>query len=213
MIARDIMLADYTGARFHVAHISTRRSVELVREAKARGIKVTAEVTPHHFTLTDQAVRGFDTNTKMSPPLRTEDDVAAILDGLKDGTIDAIATDHAPHSWEEKEAEYIYAPFGVVGLETALGLAVSKLVHEKIIPMKNLIALLAHRPYRILNLPLPRIRSGEAANLTVFDPKTTWKVDERKFLSKSANSPFLGWQLQGKPFAVINNGQIMFSGL
>lgn len=213
MIARDIMLADYTGARFHVAHISTRRSVELVREAKARGIKVTAEVTPHHFTLTDQAVRGFDTNTKMSPPLRTEDDLAAILDGLKDGTIDAIASDHAPHSWEEKEAEYIYAPFGVVGLETALGLAMSKLVHEKTIPIKNLIALLAQRPYRILNLPLPRIRSGETANLTVFDPEMTWKVDERKFLSKSANSPFLGWQLQGKPFAVINNGQIMFSGL
>ncbi|GAB4335703.1 MAG: dihydroorotase [Calditrichia bacterium] len=211
MVSRDIMLAEYTGARFHVAHISTRRAVEMVREAKARGVKVTAEVTPHHFSLTDEAVRSFDTNTKMSPPLRTQSDVDAILEGLKDGTIDVIASDHAPHSWEEKEKEYIYAPFGIVGLETSLGLTFSKLYHTGILSLEQIIRLNAIRPYQILNLPVPAIKKDVMANLTIFDPEAEWIVDDKKFLSKSNNSPFVGEKLKGKPYAAINNNQILMS--
>ncbi len=211
MISRDIMLTEYTQSRFHVAHISTRKSVELVRQAKANGINVTCEVTPHHFTLTDEAVRGFDTNTKMNPPLRTEEDRQALIEGLKDGTIDVIATDHAPHAWEEKEAEYIYAPFGVVGLETALGLTLNQLYHEKILSLKRIIELFAVKPYQILNLTVPKVQKGQMANLTIFSPDEEWIVSEKKFQSKSNNSPFIGWKLKGKPFAVINNYQIKYS--
>jgi len=213
MISRDIMLAEYTDARFHVAHISTARSVELVRQGKAKGIKVTAEVTPHHFTLTDEAVHGYDTNTKMSPPLRTEKDIKAILAGLKDGTIDVIATDHAPHSFEEKEAEYIYAPFGIIGLETAVGLSISRLVNKKILTLKQFIEKVAVFPYHILNLSPPLIKKGTIANLTIFDPVQKWTVDPAKFLSKSSNTPFKNWELIGKPFAVINHNQIFPSVL
>jgi dihydroorotase len=213
MISRDIMLAEYTGGRFHVAHISTAKSVELVRQAKAKGIKVSAEATPHHFTLTDEAVRGFNTNTKMNPPLRSEDDRRAVIEGLQDGTIDVIATDHAPHSWEEKEAEYIYAPFGVVGLETALGLAVTGLQQKELISLEKIIDLFSVQPYRILNLPPPGVKKGMPANLTIFDPHIEWTVDSNKFLSKSGNSPFTGWKLTGKPFAVVNNNQIKMSVL
>ncbi|GAB4366769.1 MAG: dihydroorotase [Calditrichia bacterium] len=213
MIIRDIMLAEFTGARFHVAHISTKNSVQMVREAKARGIQVTAEVTPHHFTLTDEAVRGYDTNTKMNPPLRTAEDVEAMLQGLQDGTIDAIATDHAPHSWEEKEAEFIYSPFGVVGLETALGLSVSYLIRKNVLTLDQLITKYAVRPYQILNLPLPVIQKGSSANLTLFSLDESWTVKSEKFLSKSTNSPFINWELKGKPFVVINNNQIFTSVL
>jgi dihydroorotase len=205
------MLAEYTGARFHVAHISTARSVELVRQAKARGIQVTAEVTPHHFTLTDEAVRGFDTNTKMNPPLRTEADRLAVLEGLRDGTIDAIATDHAPHSWEEKEAEYIYAPFGIIGLETAMGLALSEIYQRKLLDLPELLKKFVVNPYRILNLPLPAVRKGKPANLTIFHPEKKWTVRRERFLSKSSNSPFIGRELTGAPVAVIHNGQVFFS--
>jgi dihydroorotase len=213
MISRDIMLAEYTGARFHVAHISTRNSVELVRHAKKKGIQVTAEVTPHHFMLTDEAVREFDTNTKMNPPLRTESDRLAMLEGLKDGTIDAIATDHAPHAFEEKEAEYIYAPFGIVGLETALGLAFTELFHKKLLTLKEIIYKFAVRPYEILNLEKPQIKKGKMANLTLFTQNEKWQVTASSFLSKSQNSPFLGWELLGKPFVAINNNQIFVSNL
>ena len=213
MISRDIMLAEYTGGRFHVAHISTRKSVELVRQAKAQGLKVTAEVTPHHFTLTDEAVRDFNTHTKMNPPLRTEDDRQALLAGLKDGTIDVIATDHAPHALEEKEAEYIYAPFGVVGLETALGLSITELIEKKVLNWGQLLSTVALRPYQILNLPVPSVKKGMRANLTIFSPEDNWTVNAEKFLSKSANSPFLGRELIGKPFAVINHNQIFMSQL
>jgi dihydroorotase len=213
MISRDIMLADYTGGRFHVAHISTAHSVELVRQAKKRGIQVTAEVTPHHFVLTDEAVRGYDTNTKMSPPLRTEQDRKALCEGLKDGTIDVIATDHAPHSFEEKEAEYIFAPFGIIGLETALALSISHLVNKNIISMRTMIEKFALNPYKILNLTPPQIKTGQRANLTVFDPVTKWKVDPSKFLSKSSNTPFSQWEVVGKPFGVINNNQFFLSVL
>ncbi|MBN2366410.1 MAG: dihydroorotase [Calditrichaeota bacterium] len=211
MIARDIMLAEYTDARFHVAHISTARSVDLVRQGKSRGIQVTAEVTPHHFTLTDEAVLTFDTNTKMSPPLRTEADRQALCEGLKDGTIDIIVSDHAPHSSEEKEAEYINAPFGIIGLETTLGLSLSQLYHKKIMDLNFLIEKFAVRPYQILNLIPPAIKKEEMANLTIFDPDQEWKVDTSRFLSKSTNTPFSGWTVKGKPFAVINNGYYFIS--
>ncbi len=213
MISRDIMLADYTGGRFHVAHLSTRKGVELVREAKARGIQVTAEATPHHFTLNEEAVLGYNTNTKMNPPLRSEEDRLAVIEGLRDGTIDAIATDHAPHSYEEKVMEYIYAPFGVVGLETALGLAGTELVKKQRFDWNQIVRLFAVNPYRILNLPIPVVKQGALANLTIFSPEATWTVKAEKFLSKSANSPFLGWKLTGKPVAVINNNQIFKSVL
>lgn len=213
MISRDIMLSEYTDGRFHVAHISTKNSVELVRQAKVKGIKVTAEVTPHHFTLTEEAVRDFDTNTKMNPPLRTESDRQALIDGLKDGTIDVIVTDHAPHAIEEKDAEYIYAPFGIVGLETSLGLTMFQLLHKKIISLEDLIKKFAVVPYEILNLDKPAIKKGQVANLTIFDANEEWQVSASKFLSKSQNSPFIGWQLKGKPYAVINNNQIFVSNL
>ncbi|NOX36919.1 MAG: dihydroorotase [Calditrichaeota bacterium] len=213
MVARDIMLAEYTGARFHVAHVSSGKSVELIRQAKAKGIKVTAEVTPHHFSLTEEAVRSFDTNTKMNPPLRTEEDRQALLEGLKDGTIDVIATDHAPHSWEEKEAEYKRAPFGIIGLETALGVSLTYLYHTGILSLPQIIEKFAVHPYRILNLPQPAIEQNVPANLTIFDPEAEWVVQEEKFLSKSTNSPFIGHRLKGKPFLVIHNGQLFFSTL
>jgi dihydroorotase len=213
MISRDIMLAEYTEGRFHVAHISTAKSVDLVRQAKKKGIKVTAEVTPHHFVLTDEAVRGYDTNTKMSPPLRTEQDRLAMCEGLKDGTIDVIATDHAPHSIEEKEAEYIFAPFGIIGLETALALSMTHLVRNNYLSIPKMIEKYAVKPYQILNLLPPAIKAGQRANLTIFDPKMKWKIDPLKFLSKSSNTPFSDWEVEGKPFSVINHNQIFLSVL
>jgi len=213
MVARDIRLTEYTGGRFHVAHISSQKSVELVREAKKKGIQVTAEATPHHFTLTEEAVLEFDTHTKMTPPLRTETDRLAILEGLKDGTIDVIATDHAPHSWEEKEAEYIHAPFGIIGLETALGLIFTQLVHKDVLTLEQVIRKVAVTPYEILNLEIPHLKKNTLANLTIFDPNAEWQVDRKKFLSKCQNTPFLDWNLRGKPFAVINNNQYFLSVL
>ncbi len=211
MIARDIMLTEYCGGHFHVAHISTRESVELVRQAKKRGVAVSAEVTPHHFSLTDEAVRGYDTNAKMKPPLRTQADVDAILEGLQDNTIDAIATDHAPHSWEEKASEFIYAPFGIVGLETALGLSFTKLYHTRILSLSSLIEKFTVNPYRILGITPPAVKKGEPANLTIFDSEVEWSFSDKHTLSKSTNSPFIGWQLKGKPHAVINRGKFFMS--
>lgn len=211
MVARDIMLAEYCGGRFHVAHIATKNSVALVRQAKDRGVDVTAEATPHHFTLTDEAVRGYNTNAKMKPPLRTDKDVEAIIEGLRDNTIDVIATDHAPHSWEEKAAEFIYAPFGIVGLETALGLSVTRLLDSGKLDLNSLIAKLTVNPYKILRLKAPSIQKGMTANLTIFDIQTEWTFLETNSLSKSTNSPFLEWKLKGKPFAVINNNQFFVS--
>ena len=207
MIARDIMLTEYSGSRLHIAHISTRKGVELVRQAKAQGIAVTAEVTPHHIALTEESVRSFDTNTKVRPPLRTGEDVEALLEGLRDGTIDAIASDHSPHAWEEKASEYIYAPFGVIGLETALGISVGELVHKKVLDIAGLITKYAINPYRIFGLPYPAIMKGHLANLSIFDLDAEWKFDPARSLSKSSNSPFVGRRLKGKPFAVINNRQ------
>ena len=206
MIARDIHLSTFVGARYHVAHLSTAGAVGLVRDAKAKGLPVTCEVTPHHFVLTDDAVRSYDTNTKMSPPLRTREDVEAILGGLKDGTIDVIASDHAPHSFDEKQVEFQAAPFGIVGLETAVGLAITHLVETGLLPLHQLIEKFSTNPRRILNLPAIRITEGGAANLTILNPTERWTVQVKHFKSKSKNSPFDGFKLIGRPIGVINNG-------
>lgn len=210
IVARDILISEYTGGKIHIAHISTKPAIELVRNAKSRGIKVTAEVTPHHFTLTDESLRTYDTNYKMSPPLRTREDVEAIIQGLKDGTIDCIASDHAPHAIEEKEMEFIYAPNGIVGLETLLSLVLSELVHKKHISIEQLVEKLAVNPRKILNLDIPLMKAGEKANLTIFDKDLIWTVDVANFKSKSKNSPFDKRLLTGRAVAVLNNGKMFY---
>lgn len=212
IVMRDILVAEYTGAKVHIAHISTKKSVDMVRQAKAKGIKVTAEVTPHHFTLTDDAVKSYDTNVKMNPPLRTKEDVDAIIDGLKDGTLDCIASDHAPHTIEEKEVEFEYAPNGITGLETQIGLALTELYHKKILTLEQIIEKLSINPRKILNIPVPQIKIGEVANLTILDINTVWTVDKSKFMSKSINTPFNKRLLTGRPVGVINKGQIFTEG-
>ena len=204
IVSRDILMAEYTGGRIHIAHISTRNSVNLVREAKKKGIKVTAEVTPHHFTLTDDSLKNYDTNFKMNPPLRTQEDVDAIIKGLKDGTIDCIASDHAPHSIEEKEAEFQFAPNGIVGFETTIGLSFSELIKKNKLSLEELINKLSINPRKILNLSIPKFKIGELANFTIIDPNLVWTVDISKFKSKSKNSPFDKKLLTGKAVAVIN---------
>jgi dihydroorotase len=197
-VARDVMLAELTGARVHIAHISTAGAVELIRRAKRQGLAVTCEVTPHHLALTDAAVVGFDTNTKMSPPLRSEEDRAALIEGVRDGTIDAIATDHAPHHSDEKMLEYDRAPFGVVGLETALGVALTVLHHSAEVSLARIIEMLTIGPARAFSLPGGTLVAGSLADVTVFDPEREWTVDALRFKSKSRNSPFGGWKLRGK---------------
>jgi dihydroorotase len=210
IVSRDILMAEYTGGRIHIAHISTKNSVNLVREAKKKGIKVTAEVTPHHFTLTDDALKTYDTNFKMNPPLRTKDDIDAIIKGLKDGTIDCIASDHAPHSLEEKESEFQYAPNGIVGFETTLGLSFSELVHKNKLNLDELIKKLSINPRKILTLPIPKFQIGEIANFTILDPNIVWTVDVSKFRSKSKNSPFDKRLLTGRSVSVINQRKMFF---
>lgn len=211
-VMRDISVAEYVNGRVHIAHISSKESVELVRKAKAKGIKVTAEVTPHHFTLTDEELVTYDTNYKMNPPLRSEDNIKAMIEGLKDGTIDCIASDHAPHSIEDKEAEFIYAPNGILGLETQLGISISELVHKNHLTINQLIEKLAVNPRKILKLPVPKLKVGEKANMTIIDPDEVWTVKVKEFYSKSKNSPFDKKLLTGKSVAVINNGQIFING-
>lgn len=211
VVARDIALVEYTGAQYHVAHMSTAGCIELVREAKRKRLNVTCEVTPHHFTLTDEAVRSYDTNTKMNPPLRTSDDVEALKEGLRDGTIDVIATDHAPHSFDDKQVEFQCAPFGIVGLETAIGLAFSELFAKGILSLYQLVEKFSSNPRRILHLPPIVIREGEMANFTIIDPQLEWKVNIQQFKSKSKNSPFHGRTLTGKAIGVINNGSVYWA--
>ncbi|MCX7905940.1 MAG: dihydroorotase [Bacteroidetes bacterium] len=209
MLARDLELAARTGGHLHVAHLSTARGVELVRRAKAEGVPVTAEVCPHHIALTDEAVaeRAYDPNTKMNPPLRTAQDVAALKAGLVDGTIDVIATDHAPHAPEEKEVEFSAAPFGIIGLETAWGLIVRELIRPGVLSLVEALRKITIAPRRILNLPIPRIAVAEPACLTVFDIETTWTVEPRHIRSRSRNTPFIGQSLVGRAWAIYNRGQ------
>jgi len=210
-VVRDILLAKETGSHIHIAHVSTNGAIEAIRRAKNEGINVTCEVTPHHFTLTDKAVEGYDTNTKMAPPLRSEEHLAAILEGIKDGTIDAIATDHAPHHADEKSLEYDRAPFGITGLETAVGLAFNELVHNGIIDLIRLIELCSTNPARIFKLAgRGKLVPGSIADVTIIDPNLDWTYNNADSRSKSRNSPFDGWQFRGAAVATIVGGKIVY---
>ncbi|MDI6871578.1 MAG: dihydroorotase [Bacillota bacterium] len=209
MVARDLLLAELTGARLHVAHVSTAGALRLIREAKARGVRVTCEVTPHHLFLTEEAVWGYDTNARVSPPLRTEADCAALQEGLVEGTIDAVATDHAPHTREEKLVEFGLAAPGMVGLETAVALVVDRLVRTGRLSWAGLAERLSYGPARVLGLPLNAIAPGAPADLTVVDPGAEWTVDPDEFASKSRNTPFAGWRLKGRPAATIVAGRLL----
>ena len=206
--SRDILIAEAIGAPVHIAHVSTRGTVDLVRQAKKRGVKVTCETAPHYFTLTENAVEGFNTNAKMNPPLRTDDDVEAIKEGLKDGTIDAIITDHAPHHIDEKNCEFALAKNGIIGLETSLGLGLKYLVKENVLTMTELISLMSANPAKILNIPKGTLSEGADADITIFDFDKEWTVDVKSFKSKSKNSPYDGWTLCGKPEYVLVGGRI-----
>jgi len=210
MVIRDILLARRTGGHVHLAHMSTKGSVELIRWGKERGIRVTAEVTPHHLTLTEEAVEGYDTHAKMNPPLRTQGDVDALREALRDGTIDLIATDHAPHHYDAKEREFADAPFGIVELETALALAVTELVDRGVIDFATLVDRMATRPARLFGLPGGTLRAGGAADVTVFDPKREWTVDPEAFLSKGRNTPYAGRKLRGRTLATIIGGRLAY---
>ena len=210
MVARDALLAELTGGHVHICHVSTRGSVEIIRQAKKRGANITAEVTPHHFTLTDVACEGYDTNAKMNPPLRGSEDVASVIEGLKDGTVDLIATDHAPHHYEAKEREFDDAPFGVVGLETALGIGITQLVDTKALNLSALIYRMSTMPARTFGLPGGSLVPGGAADVVLFDPQRRWQVDPSAFLSQSRNSPFAGWELSGKVVRTLVAGRTVF---
>jgi len=208
MVARDCMLAETYG-RVHIAHVSSARSVEIIRRAKKRGVAVTCETCPHYFSLTQEAVKDYDTNAKVNPPLKSKADVAAIIRGLKDGTIDAIATDHAPHNIEEKKVEFNLAASGMVGLETALALILTKLVDNKLLTLKQAVEKLTLAPAKILNLQKGTLKVGADADLIVVDPRVEWIVDASQFASKSRNTPFNGWKLKGKVTHTIVAGKII----
>lgn len=211
MVSRDIIIAEATGTAIHIAHVSTRGSVELVRQAKKRGVRVTCETCPHYFTLTEKAVEGFNTNAKMNPPLRTYDDVQAIKDGLADGTIDCIVTDHAPHHEDEKNCEFALANNGIVGFETSLGLGIKYLVKTGVLTMSELIRKMSLNPSNILGISKGTLGEGKIADVIIFDPEKEWTVDINKFRSKGKNSPYDGWTLSGKPEYVIVNGDIVIN--
>ncbi len=211
MVAREIMLAQYTGGRVHIAHVSTVGSVDLIRRAKKAKVKITAEVTPHHFTLSDEEIRSFDTNYKVNPPLRTKKDIDALKKGLADGTIDVIASDHAPHSIEEKEMEFDYAPPGMIGLETTIGLTITELIKKRLISWPQAVAKLTVNPAGILNLPGGSFKVGGPADFTVIDPNLKWVVNRDDFKSLSFNSPYIGRKLTGKAVMTIVDGKIVHS--
>ena len=206
--ARDVMLAEYTGSPIHIAHVSTKDSVRLIRDAKARGVQVTCETAPHYFTLTDDAVRGYNTNAKMNPPLREAADVAAIKEGLKDGTIDCIATDHAPHHLDEKDIEFNEAMNGIIGLETSLPLSLA-LVDEGVLTLEQLVEKMSCNPSRITGIRRGTLKTGAIADITVFDPSAEWTVEAGKLSSKSKNTPFLGWKVKGAAVATIVDGKVV----
>jgi dihydroorotase len=212
MVYRDLQLAALTGAHVHIQHVSTGEAVDLVRRAKGRGVRVTAEACPHHFTLTHDAVRQYDTHTKVNPPLRSAEDVEAVKAGLRDGTIDIIASDHAPHHVSEKEQDYTAAPSGMIGLETSVGLSL-RLYHDGVLPLSHLVATYTIQPARLLGLPHGTLRQGGVADITIIDPEREWDVGMAAFHSRSANSPFLGWRLRGVAVATIVEGNVVFERL
>ena len=209
MVARDILLAELTGAHVHIAHLSTAGAVRLVRDGKSRGVHVTAEVTPHHLVLTEDAVREYDPNTKMSPPLRTKRDTEALVGGLIDGTIDCIATDHAPHALSEKEGEFDHAAFGIVGLETAVAVLLDRLVRPGLVTLATLVARMSSDPARLLNLPGGRLTAGAPADITILDLEAERVVEPARFRSRSRNTPFGGWRLRGAPWMTIVGGSVV----
>jgi dihydroorotase len=210
MVARDILLAEHTGGHIHLCHMSTRGSVELIRRAKDKNIRVTAEACPHHFTLTHESCEGYDTNAKMNPPLREPEDREAIRQALRDGTIDTICTDHAPHHYDTKERAFDDAPNGIIGLETALGLAITELVETGLLTIPQLIERMSTRPAKIFNLQGGTLAPGSPADVLIADPKARWAVDPTTFFSKSRNTPFGGRQLTGRPEVTIVRGQVVF---
>ena len=213
MIARDLMLAELTGGRVHIQHVSTFHGVEWIRQAKARGIRVTAEATPHHLTLTDEACDGYRTDAKVNPPLRSEADRLAVVEGLIDGTLDVVATDHAPHHYDEKEQAFEDAPFGLVGLETALGIIHTHLVQTGKLTLSQMVDRMSVAPARAFNLPGGTLKPGSPADITVFDPRIEWVVDPKQFQSKSRNTPFAGWRLTGRATLTVVGGKIVWDTL
>jgi dihydroorotase len=213
VVERDVLLADLTGGKVHIAHISTAASVDAVRRGKARGVRVTAEATPHHLLLTDQAVRDseYDTATKMNPPLRSERDREAVIEGLREGTIDCIATDHAPHTVDDKRVEYDQAAFGIVGLETAVALCLDRLVGAGILDLPRLVSAMSWQPARIVSIPGGTLAVGSPADVTVLDPLRRRKVDPDRFESKGRNTPFVGWTLKGWPVLTVVAGRVVFN--
>jgi dihydroorotase len=207
MIFRDILLAELTGGKLHIAHVSTEGSVRLIRNAKRRGVNVTAETCPHYFSLTEEAVKDYDTNAKMNPPLRTERDIKAIKEGLRDGTIDVIATDHAPHHRDEKLKEFDLAPFGISGLETALSLSL-RLVGEGTLTMGQLVGKMAHNPARILDIDKGTLKAGSDADVVLLDRNKEFTVEPERFISKGKNTPFKGWVLKGMPVVTMRKGKV-----
>jgi len=209
-IVRDLLLAELTGGHIHLQHVSTRFGVESIRQAKARGVRVTAEATPHHLTLTHESVDGYRTEAKMNPPLRTAEDRAAVREGLADGTLDTIATDHAPHHYDEKETAFAEAPNGIVGLETALGVILTKVVGEGVIDLPTMVERMSCAPAWAFGLPGGTLAEGSPADVTVFDPAEEWTVDPALFRSKSRNTPFGGWELRGRTRLTVVGGRVVY---
>jgi dihydroorotase len=210
MIARDLLLAELTGGRLHIQHVSTRLGVEMIRQARARGVRVTAEATPHHLTLTDAAADDYRTDAKVNPPLRSEQDREAVIAGMLDGTLDVIATDHAPHHYDEKEQAFDDAPFGLVGLETAVGIILTHFVHARKLSYADMVTRMSLAPAKAFSLPGGTLAVGSPADVTVIDADAVWTVDPAKFLSKSRNTPFAGWKLKGRAVLTIVDGRVVF---
>jgi dihydroorotase len=209
MTARELLLAEHDGTAVHLAHVSTARAVAMIRRAKAAGVRVTAEATPHHFTLDHRELTGFSSNLKMSPPLRTPEDVAAVREGLADGTLDLIVTDHAPHTWEEKEREFSFAPFGIIGLETALALGWRSLVEPGVLTVSRWVERVSVAPRRLFGLPEVRLEAGGRAELTIFHPRMPWTYRTAEGFSRSANTPFDGWEFAARPLGVVVKGALV----
>jgi dihydroorotase len=210
IVGRNAMLAEMTGGVIHCQHLSSIGSVRLLREAKSRGVKLSGEVMPHHLALTDEAVQGYNTNYKMNPPLRTKRDVEALLEGVADGTIEILGSDHAPHCPYEKEVEFDQAPFGIVGLETEVGIFIKTLIEPKVIDWSRWVAMLTVNPARLLHLPKGTLTIGADADVTVIDPDLEWTVDAQKFESRSRNTPFNGWNLRGRAILTMVGGQVVW---
>lgn len=210
VVARDIQLSALTGCSIHITHVSCKRSVELIREAKANGLSITCDVTPHHLALTEKELSGYDSNYKVNPPLRSEEDRLALIEGVVDGTVDAIATDHAPHAEHEKECEFDYAAFGMIGLETALPVCLSVLYHTRKVQLMDIIGKLTHQPLKILGFNSSGIKEGSRANLVIFDPEKNWMYTKNIIKSKSKNSPFIGKKMQGRVISTIYNGKKVY---